>query len=572
MCGILFYLKKNKKNISRNEKKLLIESSKLLYHRGPDYKKYLILNNQFIFHSRLSIQDLSSKSNQPMIKKQQKKLNYLIYNGEIYNFKKLKNKINNKQSLKTTGDTEVLFQTFLNYKDKKKFLENLQGMFSFMIINDDEVFFARDRYGQKPLYYYNDNKIIVFSSEIKPILNIINKSKLNKEEVKKYVTQNLYFGSRETFYQNINQVKSSEFGIIKNNNIYLNKYYYQKIPEVRKDTKLNNFFKNFTKNILDHTISDKKIAISLSSGIDSQSIAHVLFSNKKLNYDIMSYTIDFEGSNFEFEESKKFIKSYNQNIKKVLITEKFVVNNFEKYFFKNEGPIGGLMQLGMFRLCEFVKKDGYDVLLAGFGLDECFGSYSDIRKKIKDKIDDSFNLIDSTKINNQKYLKFSSKSQSNKLFNNYFFKSKIPRTTHFVDRLSMASSIELRLPFLDHLFVQKCLNFKIDLNKKDKYLIRSYLNVHSKHKKNWFEGKIHVPHPQNKWLKSGILSDWTEEIIRDNFLYKNLDFLNKNEIINDWKKFKSQRNTSGYFFWQLINVYYLLKFSKTKRKKFFNYV
>ena len=371
------------------------------------------------------------------------------------------------------------------------------------------------------------------------------------------------WNKKDTFYKNIKQVSAGEYGLIKNNNIYLRKYYNHPYKEKKISNK--NFFNLFKKNILLHATSDKKIALSLSSGIDSQSIAHVLFKNKKINYDIMSYTIDFDGFNFEFEDAKKFTDSYKKKIKKILIDEKFVIKNFEKYFIKNEGPLGGLMQIGMFKLSEEAKKDGYDVLLAGFGLDECLGSYKELRDRINKK-NSVFNLIDKTQINNNDLFKINNNQKKREIIDEYFFETKIPRTTHFVDRLSMASSVELRLPFLEHSFVEKCINLNINLMKPDKYLIRDFMNKNSNHKKDWFIGKNHVPHPQNNWLRNGELSLFVKDIISSSFIYSNYPLLNKNHILKEWKLFKNNEKKSGYFFWQLINLYYLIKLSKTKNK------
>ena len=81
-------------------------------------------------------------------------------------------------------------------------------------------------------------------------------------------------------------------------------------------------------------------------------------------------------------------------------------------------------------------------------------------------------------------------------------------------------------------------------------------------KKNWFERKIHVPHPQNEWLKSGKLSDWAYSIINNDFIYKNLSFLSKKEVIKFWLNFKKGKIHSGYPIWQLLNIHFMLQMEK----------
>ena len=561
MCGFLLYIKKNK-SLSKKEIKKINLATELLLHRGPDYKKKIIKKNLFLFHCRLNIQDLYSRSNQPMIKNIDNNKFYLLYNGEIYNFKKIKRNLQKKIKFKTTGDTEVLLNYLIINKNKFLNYSNLKGMFSFILLKEKyhniKIYFARDHFGQKPLYYLDDDKKIILSSEIKPILSLMkNNSNVNQQICKEYFLKNEYFFQRKTFFNNINQILPGECGVITNKKIFFYKYFTK--HNILKNNKITNkvtFLKLFKKNILEHTIADKKFAISLSSGIDSQSIAHTLFSNSKVNYEIISYTIDFENGTYEFNDAKKFVEAYQKKIKKILITEDFVINNFEKYVIKNEGPIGGIMLFGMFKLCETVKKDGFDILFSGFGLDEALGSYKSMRSELITK--NKFSLLDNTSITNSHYLKNNS-FYEDEIRGNYFFKYRIPRSTHFMDRVSMSSSIEMRLPFLDKDFVMNACSINISPNKIDKYLLRNYMQKNSKYKKNWLVPKKHVTHPQNIWLRSGKLSDFTHYILKDKFLYNKYSYLSKTKILNDWIKFKDNQINSGYTFWQLLNLFFIAK-------------
>ena len=110
-------------------------------------------------------------------------------------------------------------------------------------------------------------------------------------------------------------------------------------------------------------IADKKIAIALSGGIDSQSLAHVILSKSNISKKVVNYCIDFKGyKKSEFKDAKKFADSYKSKIRKVSIDESYVIDNFGKLVEKNEGPLGGIMQIGMFKLAEIAKNDGYDVI------------------------------------------------------------------------------------------------------------------------------------------------------------------------------------------------------------------
>ena len=153
MCGILVYI--SDKEI---HKKSVLNIKKLMEFRGPDNQSYRKINfdkkNLYLFHSRLSIQDLNKRSNQPYAYK-----NYiLIFNGEIYNFKELKNKINKK--FKTSSDTEVILYYYDLYKDKC--FEFFEGMWSIVIydIKNKKIIVSRDRFGEKPILFYKKNNEI----------------------------------------------------------------------------------------------------------------------------------------------------------------------------------------------------------------------------------------------------------------------------------------------------------------------------------------------------------------------------------------------------------------------------
>ena len=316
MCGIFFYLNK-KKDINKKEENKLDSASKVLFHRGPDYQSSIIYKNLYIFHSRLSIQDNNKRSNQPMIKKHKNNKYTIVYNGEIYNFKELKKKIKRNISFKTKSDTEVLLNLFIINQKNLDFINKLEGMFSFIIFNEykNELFFGRDFFGQKPMYYFDNEEYLIISSEIKPILKFTKKngSNLNNLALKKYLLKNDYFAGRETLFDNIYQVLPGEIGTIINNQIFLKKIY--KKINFNTKSKKNNYFKILKNNILKHLISDKKISLSLSSGIDSSLIAHYIYNSKK-RYELQSYTYDYDGESYEYNEASKFANSYKSANKK----------------------------------------------------------------------------------------------------------------------------------------------------------------------------------------------------------------------------------------------------------------
>ena len=141
---------------------------RLLFHRGPDNQSVHMVDENLIFgHARLSIIDLNYKSNQPI----ESKDSILTFNGEIYNYIELKNGLD--YEFRTQGDTEVLLASYIKYGEKC--VENFNGMFSFAIVDrgKNETYIVRDRLGIKPLYYIQNDKELIFSSEIKSILCLL---------------------------------------------------------------------------------------------------------------------------------------------------------------------------------------------------------------------------------------------------------------------------------------------------------------------------------------------------------------------------------------------------------------
>ena len=163
MCGLVGFIRKKK--LEKLDSQLIRTMTNLLVHRGPDSQNYFKIDKLQIGHTRLSIID-KQKSNQPMISD---KGNILAFNGEILNFKELKKKYFKGIKFKSNGDTEVLLKGLELIGIE--FLKEVRGFFAFAFYlkSKKELILARDHFGIKPLYYYKNDKNLVFSSEISPI-------------------------------------------------------------------------------------------------------------------------------------------------------------------------------------------------------------------------------------------------------------------------------------------------------------------------------------------------------------------------------------------------------------------
>ena len=208
MCGYLFIL--SKKNSPINKEKFL-KSSKYIEHRGPDDFSSFYHENIAMCFYRLSIRDLSLKGRQPMFSFTKK--NIILFNGEIYNSKSLKNRIDQKKLL-GNSDTEILVNLFEKYKQNS--LDDLKGMFSFVVYDFEKkkCFLARDRFGIKPLYYYNDENYLIVSSEIKPILSFTKKVEFNDSSFGDFFFKGHMDHGENTFFKNIKSLAPAHYKII----------------------------------------------------------------------------------------------------------------------------------------------------------------------------------------------------------------------------------------------------------------------------------------------------------------------------------------------------------------------
>ena len=345
MCGIIGIVS-NKELTSNNFKNALNK----LKHRGPDDEGYLLYNGkdilqcsgsdtietlkrqislidnvsnfkQFLFlgHRRLSIIDLSPAGHQPMEYNDSNL--WIVYNGEIYNYKELRNELEKDGYIfKTHTDTEVILASYLRWG--YECLNKLNGMWAFCICDKRKsiLFCARDRFGIKPFYYYFDGDSFAFASEIKALIDLpfVNTSD-NSEAIIPYLYFGLHDFGEQTFFQGIKQLLPGHYLIfnINTKSIELKKYY-----EIRFNPELGTydegnakvyseqFFNLFKDAIRLRLRSDVSVGTSLSGGLDSSSVvcmmSHLLKTEPEyqrvIGKKIKSFTADFQ--NFHLSEKK----------------------------------------------------------------------------------------------------------------------------------------------------------------------------------------------------------------------------------------------------------------------------
>ncbi len=618
MCGFFFYIKNNS-NINNNK---LISISKELKHRGPDDDQIINNKNFFLRFFRLSVIDIRSKASQPMFDKSGRYM--IVFNGEIYNYKQLKNLLKYK-NLKSNSDTEILLYSII--ERGQNVINDLEGMFSFIFYDKkkNNYFFGRDRFGIKPLYYTKVKKNIIFSSEIKPLLKL-NNFKINNTAVSEFFFKGSMDHNENTFFNNIYSVKPGFHGIVKKSDIKLKKYW-----DLSKSREHFKYEKNYisyrsklqqllTQSLDKHLNSDRKIGLFLSGGTDSNSILNLMLNRSK-NEKINTFTYGFK-NNTSGSETKRVNKIVSNSNKvsnyTYLTTPNDVLTGFDKTIRILETPFTSIRIIAMKKLYEVARKKGCIVILEGDGGDELFGGYDynlfsylkDKYKNFKNRDRQIFNKIDEYVKKSKKNYKslislcltnthqYSSTSDGSIFVNSDFFNKsyldeninesffyhknipylnylqnsqlkdiheiKIPRSLKYKDRLSMSEGIESRIPLLDHKFAEYAFNLPNHCkfsDLKSRYIFKDICQRKGFSKMKFEYSKRSIADPQKEWLRSHLKEFFLDSVNSQDF--KNLEYFNSKQISLEFDKFCKNRNyLSTFAFFQILSFYRFYKIFK----------
>lgn len=361
MCGFSGYI-----NSKEKDSKIIKKMSEKIIHRGPDDEGIYEDNFLHIAFRRLSIIDLNN-GHQPIYNEDNSLL--IMFNGEIYNYKELKTDLIEKgHTFKTNTDTEVILHGYEEYKEE--ILNKLRGMFAFVIynVNTQELFIGRDIFGIKPLYYTLMNDTFMFSSEIKSFLPNPNfKKELNEKALKTYLTFQ-YNPLKETFFKNVYKLEPSHYLIYKDGEITIKKYFtfdFCNQEGIKHKEKINECVSS---SIDYHKISDVKTGAFLSSGMDSSYIVGVLKPDE-------TFTVGFESIGFnETNEAKELCEILNiENTSKIISPDEFF-EIIPKVQYHSDEPHANLSNIPLYYLSELASKH-VKVVLSGEGADELFGGY-----------------------------------------------------------------------------------------------------------------------------------------------------------------------------------------------------
>lgn len=595
MCGIVGF----SGNFSLDSLKASISS---LSHRGPDHSGYILVNDDKIGlgHTRLSILDLSIEGNQPMISENG---NVIIYNGEIYNYKILKEELLKDGFIfKSQTDTEVLLLLYEKYGTS--LLSFLNGIFAFAIYDSklNKIFIARDNFGVKPLYLYQNENGIIFASEIKAITSFINLSedKIYKKSVRNHISY-LFNPNNNVMVDCLKKISPGEYLIIENGNILEKTTWFNLAKDEISYTKpQENIEKVFTKKLREavhrQMVSDVPVGALLSGGLDSSAIvAFASEYDKRLPcFTIINQFDEKDGFVDDLPYAKKVAKIFNLPLFEVEVQSSDLIENLYKTISILEEPLADPAALNLHFICQIAKSNDIKVLLSGTGGDDILTGYrrhtainlsrylnylpsfainflnklignshfsgSKIRRLVK--------FLDNLKYKNEEqiinYFKWTSDNMINSLIEdseqfkqnndnemkNFLSLSneKLPLLEKMLllekrffladhnllynDKMSMASSIELRVPFLDIEFERFC--NKIPLNQKqkllnNKWILKKAMENHLP-KEIIYRSKTGFGAPIRSWVKNELKEFINDSLSESNIKKRNL--FNYNYIRN----------------------------------------
>lgn len=577
MCGICGIIRFDDKKAKASDLALMMQKQK---HRGPNDESIFIDKKIGFGFVRLSIIDLSLAGRQPMHDKSGRYT--LIFNGEIYNYIELRKDLITKGiSFESKTDTEVLLNMYIVYGEEC--LNKLNGMFAFAIYDNvsGEVFAARDRFGVKPFYYYQDDKQLIFASEIPSILAVYNKkNKENKQAIFDYLAFNRTDQNKTTFFEDIYKLQHGHYLTIKNKQVTIKKWYDLAKKIDIKVADIDEYQKLITDAVAIRMRSDVPVGVCLSGGLDSSSITSILINNLKFK-DIHTFSAIYEKGDRADESA--FIKLYKDSLHNMhFISPTFdsLLDDLNQFIKIHAEPIPSTGPYAQYCVMKLAKND-VTVTLDGQGADEALGGYhyffgfyfKDLLQSFKIvkllteifyylKVHKSIYGIKTfiyflmpekiktkLRINERGYIEtdfvndilkqgksnitnnlYASKNLNEALLNHFEFK--LEHLLKWNDRNSMAFSIESRTPFLDYRLVEYTLSVNSDaiINKGfTKNILRESLKGILPEKIRLRTDKVGFATPQDEWFRTEQFQLLINEIINSESFHSR-GFINSEKV------------------------------------------
>lgn len=579
MCGI--------SGFNWQDRELIETMSMQMAHRGPDAVGYFCEEGISLGHNRLAIIDLSPEANQPMVDSAERFV--IVFNGEIFNFQDLKQELG-AHVFKTKSDTEVILAGYQKWG--KDVVNKLNGQFALAIWDKQtkELFLARDEMGVKPLYYYFDGRRCIFASEIKAILAHEVPRKLNIEAFNHYLRVN-YVPAPMTMISGISKLLPGHTATLKEGKFSVQKYrnFIRTIAPVSFAHASEVLRVKTLRAVERQLVADVPVGVYLSGGIDS---SVMLFAMKQFQKQIKTFSVGFElpspidtkKFNHDFELAKKTAEFFSVEHHPLIMTGDDVVNLFHEATVQNDSPVSNPTSIAMMYLAKEARKE-VTVALTGNGGDELFGGYERYRltllslwyQKIPSPFRAILNLYPRLKkldaglgIDLYARFMFEKDAKISRVVAKSFFLDDINTKAWFDemyfshaqgdevlqfmdadrsswladqalelgDRMSMRSSLEERVPFLDKDLIQFAetlpRNFLVTLSQTKKLLKHAFRNdlpsfLFNQPKRGWMApGAKWLRHPKVKSLAKEILSQEYYADTKDLF-----DFVSLQKMLDD---------------------------------------
>jgi len=584
MCGIagIIYFEKDR-IVTRHELKAMTDT---IIHRGPDDEGFYIDNNIGLGFRRLSIIDLNT-GNQPMCNEDE--TIWVVMNGEIYNFISLRNDLVSRgHKFKSNSDTEVLVHLYEEHGID--FITKLRGMFAIALYDKVKckLVLARDRVGIKPLFYALSGGSLIFGSELKEVLKVFDiKPEINPQAVLDYFTYGYTIGEK-TFFEGINKLLPARYLELDINTFKSNITKYWEIDSSPDYTKTESewieiIIAKLSGAVKSHMISDVPLGAFLSGGIDSSAIVATMAQIS--SQPIQTFTIGFKEAKYnELDYASKVSTLYKTNHHE-LILKPASVDIIDDLINMYDEPFDDSSAIPTYFVSKFAREH-VTVALSGDGGDELFAGYNSYAKAkqiagiqhfLPNIIRPIFGIVNQTLPDHmygkglsyylskpssllgayftnfkdyeiqslfekgflEKLKPYSAIEAKIKMLNSYNTKDSVTRNelldvnTYMVDdiltkvdRASMANSLEVRVPLLDHEFVE--LAFKIPSTMKlkhaeGKYIFKKAFESHLP-KDLLYRKKHGFAVPLAKWFNSDLSSYVKEELLNNNSLL--LEYLN----------------------------------------------
>ena len=366
MCGFVGFISNDKK-----KKEIIKKMAERIKHRGPDGEGYYTDSNIALGHRRLSIIDVKG-GKQPMYNED--KTIVIVFNGEIYNYQELKKELKNHK-FKNNSDTEVLIHGYEEWGTN--LLPKLRGMFSFILWDKEKevLFGARDPFGIKPFYYYKKDETILFASEIKSFFEHPKfEKKLNEKILPAYLSFS-FTPTTETFFEGVNRLDAGHYLLYQNGKLTIKKYFELKFNENKTayEESVENIANIMVDSVEHHQISDVEVGSFLSSGIDSSYIVSLAKPDK-------TYTVGYNLPKYnEIDYAKDLAKRLKiKNKSKKIIKEEYL-KIIPKIMYYMDEPSSDPATVALYFVSKLASKD-VKVVLSGEGADEFFGGYNYYRQ------------------------------------------------------------------------------------------------------------------------------------------------------------------------------------------------